>query len=65
MHGGTPYPQALALPLSLVRAYFDSAVHQQQVKNAAAREQVVSAVIARFDAVLKALGGLARMLRRR
>jgi hypothetical protein len=62
VHGGTPYPMALDLPMSLARAYFDTEVHQSRVKNGAAAERIGMAVISRLDVLLKAFGGLAKAI---
>ena len=64
-HGGTPYPQALGLPLSYMRAYFESEIHQQDVKAGEGRQKLDMAVVGRLDVVIKALGNLARALVRR
>lgn len=65
LHGGTPYPQALALPLSYMRAYFESEVftHHSKAKEGQAKLDV--AVIGRLDALIKAFGNFARALSRR
>lgn len=62
LHGGTPYPQALALPMSLVSAYFDSDVIKQHGKAAESQQRIVSAVISRMDAILRSLGNLGKAL---
>ena len=62
LHGGTPYPQSLALPLSYLRAYFEHPVYQQHVKVEEARQKLDLAVVGRLDLVTKAVGLLARAL---
>ena len=64
MHGGTPYPQALDLPLSLVRAYFESPVHQQKVKADEGSQKLDLAVVGRLDSVVRAIVMLGKSIRR-
>jgi hypothetical protein len=64
-HGGTPYPQALDLPLSFLRSYFESEVYQQDAKAQEARQKLDVAVVGRLDVVIKALGALGKALVRR
>lgn len=61
-HGGTPYPQALDLPRSFARGYFESEVYQQDIKVAESRQKLDVAVVTRLDAVIKALGELGKGL---
>lgn len=65
LHGGTSYAQALALPLSFARAYFDSSAHQQHLKTREIQQKNDLAVIGRLDTVIKAVGSLGRVLARR
>lgn len=62
LHGGTPYPQALALPMSFADAYFESAVQKQQAKIAEGQQKTALAVIARLDAIIKSFGHLGKAL---
>lgn len=62
MHGGTPYPQALGLTPSYVRAYLQSTTHTQHVKAEEARQKLDIASIGRLDMMLKAFGALARVI---
>lgn len=62
LHGGTPYPQALDLPLSLATAYFDSPVLKNQAKIVEGQQKTAAAVIGRMDAILKAMGMLGKAL---
>lgn len=65
VHGGTPFPLALGLPLSYLRAYFDSTIHQQHTKSLEAKGKIDSAVVGRLDVLISAFGSLARALSRR
>lgn len=65
MHGGTPYPQAIELPLSWVRSYFATTVHKTRVKEIEAQQKLDLAVIGRLDAVIAGFRGMAKMLVRR
>lgn len=59
-HGNTSYAEALDLPLSYLRAYFESPVYQQQQKVTEANQKMEIAVIGRLDVLIKAFGGLAK-----
>jgi hypothetical protein len=62
LHCNTPLPAALDLPISIARAFFDSKMHTQHVKNMEGRQQLTMAVINRIDGVIKAIGGLGKVL---
>lgn len=64
LHGGTPFPQALDLPMSLVTAYLESRGVKNRAKVAEAQGKNVVAVIGRIDGVVKAIGGLAKAIGR-
>lgn len=63
-HGGTPYPQALQLRLSYLRAYFESAMHTEHVKNEEVRAKNSAALFGRLDTIVKAIGHLGKVLSR-
>ena len=65
VHGGTPFPQAIEMPLSWVRGYFETNVHKTRVKAIEAQQKIDLAVIGRLDAVIAGFRGLAKMLSRR
>lgn len=62
LHGGTPYPQALDLPLSFAAAYFDSPVLKHHGKILEGQQKTAAAAIGRMDAILKTLGMLGKAL---
>lgn len=62
IHAGTPYPQALALPMSFASAYFESKVHTQHMKSEEGRQRSLNAVLQRIDGVVKAIGELGKAL---
>lgn len=62
IHGGTPYPMALGLPLSYAKAYTQSSVHTQHQKNLEAQQKLDVAVIGRLDALLKGFGALGKTI---
>jgi hypothetical protein len=62
IHAGTPYPDALDLPMSLSRAYFDSKVHTQHQKAEEGRQRNLNVVLQRIDGVIKAIGELGKAL---
>lgn len=62
IHGGTPYPQALALRMSYAKAYFESAMHKQRAKSMEGEKAMEMAVIGRLDGVIKAIGHLGKAL---
>lgn len=63
-HGGTPYPQALQLRLSYLRAYFESAMHTEHVKSEAVRASNQTALFGRLDTIIKAFNHLGKVLTR-
>ena len=65
IHGGTPYPLALAMRASYVRAYFDSSMHQQRVKAIEGEQKMEAAVIGRLDTLISAFVRLGKALSRR
>lgn len=62
IHGGTPYPQALALRMSYAKAYFETAMHTQRMKAMESEKTMELAVIGRLDGVIKAIGYLGKAL---
>ena len=50
---------------SYVRAYFDTAMHQQRVKAVESEQKMESAVIGRLDTLIQAFVRLAKALGRR
>lgn len=48
--------------MSFLRGYFESEVYQQDIKVAEARQKLDVAVVGRLDVVIKALGGLGKLL---
>lgn len=62
LHGGTPYAQALSLPMSLVRVYFESSAWKLQGQSREAQAKLDAAVIGRLDNVVKAIGHLGKAI---
>jgi len=62
LHGSTPYPQALALPLSYITAYFESPTYLQHSKNTEAEGKVDVAVIGRLDVLIKSISVLSKTM---
>lgn len=62
IHAHTALPLALATPLSAVRDFFESTAFTNYRKSLEARQKLSMATLGRFDAVLKAMGGLGKLL---
>lgn len=62
MHGGTPFPAALDLPVSYARGYMETQVHKTHVKATEAQQKLDLAVIGRLDGVIGGLGAVGKLL---
>ncbi|KDB50596.1 hypothetical protein X805_38040 [Sphaerotilus natans subsp. natans DSM 6575] len=60
--GGASYPQALALPMSSLSDFFDSRAYSDFLRRKEAEGKVTMAMIDRGDAIIRAVGGLARVM---
>ncbi len=62
IHGHTPLPQALATPMSAVRDFFESSAFANYRKSLEAKQKLSLALLQRFEAVLKSIGGIGKLL---
>jgi hypothetical protein len=60
--GGTPFPQVMAMPLSMVEAYFASPAYRRLVEADEKRDELSLAVINRLDNVVRAIGNLQKQV---
>lgn len=62
LHASTALPQALATPLSAAGDFFESSAFASYRKSLEARQKLSLAVLQRFEAVIKSMGGLGKLL---
>lgn len=62
LHGNTPYPLALRMGISEVADFFDSKAFSNYRKTQECRQKLHIANLGRFDAVIKGMGGLGKLL---
>ena len=65
IHAHTALPLALATPMSAARDFFDSKAFANYRKSLESRQKLSLAVLQRFEGVIKAMGGLGKLLARR
>jgi hypothetical protein len=62
VHGNTPYPLAMRMGMSEVTDFFESKSFANYRKLQESRSKMHSATLSRFDAVIKGMGGLGKLL---
>lgn len=62
LHAHTALPLALATPMSAMRDFFESAAFTNYRKSLESRQKMSLAVLQRFEAVIKSMGGLGKLL---
>lgn len=62
IHGGTAYPLALGMTQSQVADFFDSKSFASYRKMQESRGKLHLATLSRFDAVIKGMSGLGKLL---
>ena len=63
--GNTGFAQALGLPNSMLQAYLHSEAFKNHAKNREALQKLELAKMGRMDSILRAMGGLGKLLARR
>ena len=64
LHGGTPLPQALALPVSVAKRFFDSKTFDDWRRGREHEAKVQIAVVNRLNDVIRSLGVVAKTVSR-
>lgn len=62
IHGGTAYPLALSMTQTQIGDFFNSKSFANYCKVQEARGKLHIASLSRFDAVIKGMGGLGKLL---
>lgn len=62
IHAHTALPLALDTPMSAVRDFFESGAFTNYRKGLEARQKLSMAMLQRFEAVIKSIGGLGKLL---
>lgn len=62
MHGGTPLPLALNMPVSAVSDFFTTGAYSNYCKAQEGQQKLILAVLSRIDNVVRAVGGLGKAL---
>lgn len=62
IHAHTALPLAYATPLSVARDFFESGAFTNYRKSLESRQKLSVAMLTRFDGVIKAMGGLGKLL---
>ena len=65
IHAHTPLPLAEATPLSSITDFYASGSFADYRKSVETKHKVQQAMFARFDAVIKGIGGLGKLLAKR
>jgi hypothetical protein len=62
IHAHTALPLALGTPMSDVRDFFESGAFTNYRKSLESRHKLSLAILQRFEAVIKSMGGLGKLL---
>jgi len=62
IHAHTALPLAYGTPLSVARDFFESGAFTNYRKSLESRQKLAMAMLQRFEAVIKSMGGLGKLL---